>query len=455
MEGKPQYRYHKIRPTRAITSDVDFNGEIQFEWASTSDLRVDLAHSFLDLRATLNKTASWSLGARTAASPDLAGNASANNEGVAQNPFGALFKSGVLYINDKEVSRVHQFAVESTMLKMTLTNKDEELGSGSPFVPVEYSGNDYAGDSHVNGKVILKTDPAYINATNVVRNSKNIAIMERLKQVAPDLDSTRGSTANAGPGNLALGIKLSNTLSPFFIQSSNDEPLYACKVRLTLQVDPDYKKKLIQGGDDDETITFAITDFNLNIPTFESLIGPPIGMEFNTKYMEAHSSIRVNSSDSFQITMPSPSIKYIMVALANASVLNTVDNNYYYKAFQTGNEITSMYVNFANRSYPSPQYDFTGGRDYKRAYEDYVNFTMARTMGTAPMLSFSEWLMTPVFVFITQPTPGNQSNILDVQINGGDATANVLVTAWYNKELSLSYGSAGEITDTSVKFLNE
>ena len=80
---------------------------------------------------------------------------------------------------------------------------------------------------------------------------------------------------------------------------------------------------------------------------------------------------------------------------------------------------------------------------------------MARSMGTAPMLSFSQWLMTPVFVFITQPTPGNQSNILDVQIRGGDPLDGVLITAWYDKELSISYGSSGEVINTTVSFLNE
>ena len=98
MEGKPQYRYNRVRPTRSVTSDANFNGEIQFEWAATSDVMVDLAHAYLDLNATLVKGGgNWILGATD--------NASDNNQGICQNPMGALFKSGVLYINDKEVNK--------------------------------------------------------------------------------------------------------------------------------------------------------------------------------------------------------------------------------------------------------------------------------------------------------------------------------------------------------------
>lgn len=439
---KSQYRFNVVRPTRAVTSNNDFTGEIQFEFISTSDVMMDLQNSYLNINTTLVKPNDWVFGNGGSLVTDQA---PAENEGLCQNPFGALFKSGSLFINDVDTSRVHQYGVESTLLKMTLENSDERETSGSPFVPVKYQDTDY--DAAANNR-LDNLSPIVLGAQVQTRNSFNIATHKRTYQCSADYRVE--DLLTTGNGNLT--VRLSMPLKPFFIQHSLDEPLHQCKVRLSLQVDPDFKTKI---AITDSAITaFNITDINWNIPTFQSTIGPPLGITYSTRYLEGHSSVRANSSDSFQITMPSPSLKFIMIALAPTTPGLEVDNNHYSKSF-LGTPITSMYVNFANRSYPSPQYNFVGGKDYRRAYEDYLVLTESRAQGVSPPMSYSEWLMTPVFVFICAPTPGNQSNILDVQIVGGDPNASVVVGAWYDKELAITYGDSGQVLDTTVSILNE
>lgn len=442
MENKPSFRYHQIRPTRSVTGTGNFNGEIQFEFASTSDVRIDLNNAYMDLRCDVTKSTAWILGATN--------NVQANNQGICQNPYSALFKSKTLFINDVEVSQSNQFSVESTIMKMTLSNNDEATVSDcSPVVPVQFSTDDYNADLVTNGSVITKAGAA------VIRNSKNIATKKILDQVYPELDSDDVAPPTAD----VLSLKLSHPLAPLFIQSNPDEALYASKIKLTVQVDPDYLTKLFHSAGGETLTVFNLTAFNLNIPTYESVIGPPLGISYSTKYMACHSSVRNlnQSSTDYQISLPSSSIKYVMLAFARSAVGPLTDNNSYESAFTVaGDALSTMYVNFANRTYPSPQYSFPADR--LRAYQDYVHMSASHQMATAPLLSFKEWMQTPVFCFVVLPTPGNTSNLLDVSITGNATNANsvnVLTTCWYDKELAIQYGEAGQVESTSVRFLNE
>lgn len=451
--NKTQYRYNRIRPTRGVDGS-NFNGEIQFEFASTSDVRLDLQNAYIEVRGSLTNAVDWELGdtpTTDATGADLGkfDQTRAKNNGFCQNPFTTLFKSAVLYVNDKEVSRSHQFSAESTHLKMTMMNNSESVNDTSPFVPVKF-----------NNRSSYGTTASYINASTVVKDTKlalmndqNVATMKILKKVYPELDSNLIAVPNTPK---VLQFRMSHPLAPLFIQEDPEEALYASKIRLTLQVDPDHLKKLCIATLADPVLTLGIDDLFFNIPTFQSNIGPPAGVSYSSKFMEAHSSLRTmtGTSDSFQVSLPSAMIKYVMISFSSTSISALVDNNYYTSCFAVGEYINTLYINFANRTYPAPQYSFPN--DYLRAYDDYYHISSAKQMGEGTLMTFSQWLQTPVFMFAVLPNEGNQSNILDVNVTADSAlaTRQIILTTWYDKQLNISYGESGQVVDTSVQYVN-
>lgn len=443
MEKKPNYQYQIIKPSKPVVGTNLFNGRVDFEFIPSSDQMMNLSGALCILRAELTRATAWDMSS--------ADNLIAKNCGVNNNPYAQTISTSSLFINDVEVSKCHDFGIESTVVKLLLNNNDENIiPSGSPVVPVEYSPG-LVGilntDVINNGVVIVKTG----GAVNV--NTKNYSTLQILKNVLPTFDIVKLAT----PTNTIMELVLSHPLEPLFMQLSPDD-LYQSKIRISVQINPDLLKQITRA--DTEATSFKVLDFTLNIPTYNSEIGPPSNISFETTYTEIHTTLKSVSSTSLstQITLPSSSIKFVTIVFPPRSLSSTVDKLMFDRAFSiTGQYITSLYINFANRTYPHNHYTFP--EDYMRAYQDYYNLSNAKQLGVAPALTFKQWLQTPVFVFICLPNPGNQSNLLDVKVIGTgivEATdMNMAVCAFYDKKLSIDYGPAGEVIKTTVQYLNE
>jgi hypothetical protein len=107
------------------------------------------------------------------------------------------------------------------------------------------------------------------------------------------------------------------------------------------------------------------------------------------------------------------------------------------------------------RSYPAPQYNFTGQIDAGRAYLDYKAFTGSHMNEVGSVMSFKQWMQTPIFVVSCQQEPGSQSNILTVNTTASNnfmtaGTTNIYICALYEKDLTITYSESGTVAATST-----
>jgi hypothetical protein len=122
------------------------------------------------------------------------------------------------------------------------------------------------------------------------------------------------------------------------------------------------------------------------------------------------------------------------------------------------NHLSTLYINYSSRNYPSPEYNFVNGKDYLRAYNDYKTFSGAKNNATGNMLTLSSWLESPVFCFAVMPDPQSLTRHLTVEMTGGQfvggATHYMYHTLLYENMLSMDFSDDGSIGETMVGPIN-
>jgi hypothetical protein len=173
--------------------------------------------------------------------------------------------------------------------------------------------------------------------------------------------------------------------------------------------------------------------------------------------METHTRVQAQNSSSVQLTTSSPGVKYVLIAWGPAS--STLQNDFHqFNGPFLGTEdapfLTSLQVNFGNKSYPSPQYNFINQLDVARAYMDYRVFSLANSTSTGSVMTLRTWMESPVFIFHVEGEPGSQSNILSVNTSSTfPNTYNIYITVLYEKELSITYDGNGMVATTTTASL--
>lgn len=456
MQGKVGYRFNQIRPDRSVTGTSNFNGQIDFQFSPNASDLTDLKSSFIEARIELTKAANWDFagGDVGAAFGDSCVSAVTERDGVAQNCFATLFKTARLTINDVEVSRSDEYGKHSTIMKLCYNTTDEEVDSMSPVVPYDYSAvlADYdTANNMTNAKPIIKA------GSRIATNARTWSKFERVYKVNAKQD-TNSVTSNEGTTQLMLRLAL--PLSPLFIQQQSEDLPHA-RLRLSLTVDPDHLSKVQVS--DAGAVTMNLHSLFWNVPTYHNAMGPPRSLSFNTQFIEGYASSRVYSDGAIQYSLPSAAVHTVLLSFNLTA--NTLINDVHqfsgplHSTSATDDPfLTSLYVHFGSRSYPSPQYSFAKHAEVTRAYWDYRTFTLANTTSTGSVMTLREWMESPVFVFIVEGESGTTSNILTVNstaaptLSSGNYTLNLV--ALYDKELTIEYDENAQVSKTATALLN-
>ena len=100
--------------------------------------------------------------------------------------------------------------------------------------------------------------------------------------------------------------------------------------------------------------------------------------------------------------------------------------------------------------------------DVLRAYNDYLNATDAFRTQSGCMLSFEEWIVSPIFVFKTHQVPNADTStaLISIDFNGGGGNMqpqftntgryNCLVMCLYDEAVQLTYDQFAHLTSVVV-----
>jgi hypothetical protein len=193
--------------------------------------------------------------------------------------------------------------------------------------------------------------------------------------------------------------------------------------------------------------SYDVKDFSLWIPTYVSTI--PVSLNLTLPYVETQ-TYTYQYSASVQIQSPTPSVSTLLLSFKkDASEVSYVDNHQFDGVFGTASiQLKSLQVIFAGNSYPkAAPYDFTpftGDLDYckdmENAYMAYRTFSLSKEAASTSM-TFTQWLMAPVFVFSLLPISPSQDRTIQINTSttGNTALCKMHVTFLYPRELKLSY----------------
>ena len=136
--------------------------------------------------------------------------------------------------------------------------------------------------------------------------------------------------------------------------------------------------------------------------------------------------------------------------------------------------LSYLRVEFGGSTMPQTPYNFnfnwtTGGKgatkinlsyDVLRAYNDYLNATDAFRDRAGCLLSFDQWIVSPIFVFKTHQVPNADTStaLVSVDFNGGSLASgfnnsgryNCLVMCLYDEAVQLTYDQFAHLTSVVV-----
>lgn len=442
---QPEFRFSQVRPTRAVTS-FDSAGNIDFDYRSNADEQLHLDKSFVNMRATLTKSAAWDFSCATYGATGIHTSTIAQKDSIAQNPMSCFFQTATLYINDQQVSKMSDVQVCTTAMKLCYNTSEEELNTLSPIVPYPYT-DDYTAydgaDNATNGVYV----PA--NGAHLGTNAKTFAGKKRVHTVVPEIDMddiVPAASSTVIQVNLALPLYLFMQIKP--------EPLAGnAKLRLQLGIDAQYKQKILYTLSAHTLSTCVIDDLYLNLAHTRSLTGPPVSLNWSSDYMEVYTHVSKNENRALQLAGTAPSAKVVIISFqptgAAVNILRNQHEGIFGQATPATNVFNSLYVTFAGRSFPNPQYNFPA--DFVRCYMDYKIFTNAHSTNSA--LTFREWLQSPFIVVHIESMPEDSDQLLTIFTDmKGTCVTNydICVNVLYKKTLQLEYDEFAQPVQTIV-----
>lgn len=445
MENRPNYRVFEVRPTRNATGGVgSFQGQIDMEVFVPGNDNADYASSVIETEIELTKNTPWAL---FGAGPVVT--AAIDADGIAQNPASLLFKSGDLYVNDVIVSSASQVPPQSTMLKLVYGNRENEMSAMSKVFPYDYSPNNYNDDANVDNTQIGTVNAA---GATVSANAKRVSMRRRIMHHSPDLLTNIAVT----PTNV-LTLKLILPLDFLFLQKDMEPLPGNTKLKLSLQVNPSLASQIPLAVSPPPpglpaSVTFNVSKIRWLLPFYTSPQGPPVSIKYSSEYYEQYASNRaITPSGTYQFSLNSGATKYVLISFSRLLGNNGVppDPNDFIAPFAfrgAGTALTQLYVSWGGKIYPHPTYAFP--RDQIKAYYDYRLLSGQLNKANMSQLTYSEWLMSPVFVFHVESEVGNVSNVLEITVDGGDDEAEMHVVALYEKRLEIEYDESARPVST-------
>lgn len=450
LKNTDNKRYTRIRPSRDVTGVDKLGSSIEFENVFSAYQRIDLQNSYLSMYVGITASTAFDFSGSSAPAAFNTDPASPldGHDGLSQNPMSLFFNWASLELNNVEVSKCQTYPLESTVTKLLFKNNDELLNDNSPMTFYRYNSNraNYVTVNNLDNSEALYTTAGL----GTIVNDKVKKTRERVLKCCPLL----GKEATTGDDSVnVINAYFALPLAPLFMSMTGEELFGNLRLRLILNVNTNYAKAIPIHMPDPATdsYTFDVKNLFLNVLTYD-VQSIPQSITFKDDFLQPFSYTTNFNSDTIQVNLPSSTNKVVAICFEHGDTNTDLkrDANYYEGPFTSGtaaNDLLSLWISMSGHSYPTDHYVFTDGRDWGIAYENYKQFTGAQAQSLTNVMSYSEFLMNPVFVFHVESNSSNLGNTLIVNSTSGsgikNAGYNIRIVAYYVKTLEIEYDQNG------------
>lgn len=407
-----------------------------------------------------------------------------DNFGVVSNPVASLINSCDLTINNVLVQRIEDFGCHTLSDKVMNSSFEEELSSGSPYLP---HSRRYLWHTGTGGVRLAER--------HHMTRERNAAVISFAWGHSPAADGLNPTTTEASPYNDGEA-PAHNNMRYFKFQMAFKFPFLATSmgrvdllgnnnISVVFQLNGNAKQDMFLGtgltGVTSPTI-LRIDDMQWAIPLYKTE-NVPKNIKVSLPYTQTQTYRTLHTSSLYSINMPSGThLVTIHLSYARGT---TQDNGGITPErlvdclspdagsltvtrtdLQASPAFQQLYINFNGKNYPSTPYNLIGANgftatsgDIQRAYQDYRRLCGAYDNAEQPLIrNFRQFMSAPVFAFNTR-SPANMGNgtstltiYATAPATAAGKQADLNVCCYFDKQLDISYGeySNVEATDVSV-----
>ena len=220
------------------------------------------------------------------------------------------------------------------------------------------------------------------------------------------------------------------------------------------------------------SILVKVRDFKLymraeTMPNLVSLYKVPL-IQMSTMYRSI-TSVGLNS---FNFSMPPQHVTYIIISFLqqNRGSTGKYSSTDFSSSFSDASpevkvstdatsKVSNVRVMWGGVVKPQPDYtlDMSAGdtNENGRAWSDFVSLIEARADRSASAYDYDMWVNAPLFIYKFGKNITGDNNInVSVNMASGysSSSSQLFVTALYNEDLILNYGSDGKVTDLALTY---